>query len=256
MGIRHYLALGLSSYLLFLIISLPAALPWSAIRVDPSVLVLEDMTGTIWSGRVGRMTLFHFVLGPLQWKVRGDSLLDWAPRVDFSLDGDQDFHLRGSIIPAFMEMSLRIKDLTFSSPIASLTPITVRVPVELTGHVEAHIKDLAVDRRGWIVAIDAGGRVQDVVIGPPWKKVLGGYSLEAMLGVDGEALVRIKDRDGALRTLLVAKIFADGRYQLRGTLSAGRTMDTQLANLLKEWFGFDRDRVFPVRSAGHINDYL
>ncbi|MBF0139351.1 MAG: type II secretion system protein N [Magnetococcales bacterium] len=256
MGIKSYLALGVLSYLFFLLVSIPASLPWSFLKVDPGLLVLDDISGTPWSGRVGKVVVVHFALGPLTWRLHGDTLLDLAPRVDFSLEGDKGFHMKGSGIAAVREMSLKVKDLTFSSPIPALTPIMVRIPVELTGQAEAFIKDLAIDRRGWIVAIDAGGSLKDVAIGPPWNKVLGGYSLEAMLGVDGEALVRIKDKEGAIRTLLVAKIFADGRYQLRGTLSAGNAMDNQLANLLKEWIGFDRERIFPVRASGHLNDLL
>lgn len=251
MGTKSYFALGFFGYLYFLLSSLPIGLVWPLLRVDPAVLRLEEISGTPWSGRVGTVVLAHFELGPLQWKVRSDLLWKLMPQVDFSLDGLGGVHMQGSVAVEKGPV-VHIKDFIFKSPLASLSPLMVRVPVELVGHVDGRVNHLVVNSEGRVVAIDAGGTLMDIKIGVPWQKDLGGYVMEAMLGIDGEVFIRIKDSDGVMKTSLILKIYHDGRYLLRGNLRAGKKMDEQLANILKQMMGFDRTKDFPVRESGSL----
>ncbi|HIJ84058.1 MAG: type II secretion protein N [Magnetococcales bacterium] len=255
MGIKGYLSLGVMGYLFFLVSSLPASLAWSWIGVDSGVLTLEEISGTLWSGRATRVVAAHFNMGPFKWKIRWDKVFKLSPQVDFVLEGKDGFHLHGAVALA-AGPTLHIKDWVFSSPLSSLSPLMVRVPVDLTGQLDAHVDHLAVDREGKVVEISAGGKLMDFAVGVPWDKPLGGYGLEAVLGVDGEVLIHIKDVEGAIRTALVLKIYHDGRYRLRGSLSAGKKLDDQSAEFLKQWIGFDRAKLFPVNTEGRLGDLL
>lgn len=251
MGTRGYLALGVSGYLFFLLSTLPAGLVWSWLAIDPSVLVLGEMSGTPWSGTAGRVVVAHFETGPLHWRVSPESLLRLAPRVDFSLDGPDGLHLQGAVVGE-KELILNVRNLTFVASLEGLTPLRMQLPVDLLGRVALRIDHLAVNREGRILAIDAGGNFEDLMIGVPWDKKLGGFTLEAELGVEGEVLIHIKDVHGVLRTALVLKIYPDGRYSLRGSLKGGKDMDDQMANLLRQWIGFERNKQFPVRIQGYL----
>ncbi|MBF0630443.1 MAG: type II secretion system protein N [Magnetococcales bacterium] len=255
MGIKGYLALGAASYLFFLLASFPASLVWSWLAIPPETLVLEEISGTPWSGRAARVVVAHFEMGPLQWRLRTDSLWHLAPQVDLTLAGGENLHLRGSV-KGEPEMILTLQDLVFSSPLSSLSPLLVRIPVDLTGQLDFQIKQLAINREGRIIAIKADGTLNDLAVGIPWDKALGGYAMEAVLGIDGEVLIHIKDIEGVVRTALVLKIHPDGRYLLRGSLRAGKNMDDSLANLLKQWIGFERNKTLPVRAEGHLGGFM
>lgn len=254
MGIKGTLWLGLAGYLFFLVSSFPASLAWSWLRVDPGVLVLEEISGTPWSGRAARMIVSHFEMGPLQWKIQAQSLLKLTPQIDLDLKGKDDFHLRGSVMMD-KALTVHVQNMVFSSPLSSMSPLLVRIPVDLEGQIELHVDHLAVDN-GKVVAIQANGQVINFAVGIPWDKALGGYALEAKLGVDGEVLLHIRDVEGVVKTALVMKLYSDGRYMLRGNLRAGKGMDDQMANLLKQWIGLDRGKALPVRVEGNLGSYL
>lgn len=254
MGIKGTLWLGLLGYLFFLAASFPASLAWSWLRVDPGVLTLEEISGTPWSGGAARIIAAHFEMGPLQWKIPIDSLLKLTPRITLDLKGKDAFHLQGSVM-VDKALTVYVQEIVFSSPLSSMSPLLVRIPVDLVGQLEVYVDHLAVDD-GKVVAIRARGQLMNFAVGIPWDKALGGYTLEAKLGVDGEVLLHIRDVDGVVQTALVMKLYADGRYVLRGSVRAGKGMDDQMANLLKQWIGLERGKVLAVRVEGNLGSFL
>jgi hypothetical protein len=75
---------GLLAYLLFLAVGFPAQRGALFLQQQVDGLVLQSVTGTLLSGRAGRLQLQSIDLGPVSWSVRPAALL--RGRLEYHLD--------------------------------------------------------------------------------------------------------------------------------------------------------------------------
>ncbi len=75
---------GLLAYLLFLAVSFPAQRGALLLQQQVDGLVLQTVTGTLFSGRAGRLELQGIDLGPVSWAFRPAALL--TGRLEYRLD--------------------------------------------------------------------------------------------------------------------------------------------------------------------------
>lgn len=78
------LAAGLLVYLLFVLVSFPAQRGAAFLQQQVEGLSLEAVTGTLFSGRAGRLELQGLDLGPVGWSFRPAALL--RGRLEYRLD--------------------------------------------------------------------------------------------------------------------------------------------------------------------------
>ena len=118
---------------------------------------LEDLSGTIWNGHAGKLSLRGQPLGQVDWQLHPRPLLDKKRNADFVLTGD-GLSAKGNFEKAGADTDFR--DLAFHAPAALAAQFAHVTGVTPTGDVEGSIPHLAV----------YGGVMTDVQADVQWHK--------------------------------------------------------------------------------------
>lgn len=178
-----YAALGVACYLLFLIVTVPAAwLSWGIARLSEGDVVLTGSEGSVWRG--GATLLLPYLgpsaLGRLEWSVQPLALLAGRLQYRLRLDGT-DAQARATLRPGLRRLGVR--DLEAAAPAGFAA--RVYAPVSLfapTGQVRLVCPELEISRNSMhgtaiLTWENAGGRFTG-------EAPLGDYRLE--LAANGE----------------------------------------------------------------------
>ena len=90
-GWLRLLLLGIGAYLLFLVVTFPAALAYRAIEERLNGISLSGVSGTVWSGSARRLQAGNLRLQNVRWRVRFWPLL--TGRAELAL-GSRDEEMR------------------------------------------------------------------------------------------------------------------------------------------------------------------
>jgi general secretion pathway protein N len=225
----HYFALGLASYVVFLVVLLPAGwVSWGIARLSDGMVLLDDGRGTIWHGR-GQLFVLDgkgqaHDLGRTEWRINTLQLLLLRGQALLQASGPQsDVFATLRLTP--WGLSLRDTRLSASAELASAfyAPASLFAP---QGLLRVRTNRLVFDRSGlngnaeiyWDKAGSALSSVQP----------LGDYRLD--LSANGkDATLRLTTVEGALDFSGQGRwqVLGDGQLQLTGVAQAKR----QLADL-------------------------
>ena len=171
--------LGLATYLLLAIVTLPASLILS--RLPPSVAT-AGVEGTVWNGRAQIVQIAGVQIGSVSWKLHALPLFAGRVRADLKVtrrDGFIDTRLS-------MPMSggpLSLSNLTGSLPLAALPPSVA--PGGWTGIVNARLEQLEL-ANGWPTQIEGTVEIENLT-GPARRPVnVGSYKATFPPGTAGD----------------------------------------------------------------------
>ena len=210
-----YAAAGLAAFLVFLVALVPAN--QLARRLPPAV-VLDGVSGTIWSGQARALAIEGHPLGTLSWSCSPWRLvvLEWSCRVGLQPPGGD---LAGEFSGGF-DGSLMGREIRGHAPIGNFEGIAT--PRGWTGTLELELEELRVIARRPQSA--AGTLYLRGLRGPgPRGERLGDFELVVGEGSVGGATLngRLRDLGGPLHVRGAIELFEDGRYLLRGDAAPG-----------------------------------
>ena len=215
LGLKGWL-LGLAAYLIFLIAALPATYlnSWVGKRF-PSVS-LSDVSGSVFSGHAAALRVGQSGLGAVEWNF------DWlAP---FTLTLGYHFHLHddardldGRLDAGFG--SLHIRDLKGHIPVSSLDAWSPLPTHSLSGSLVLDLKQVQL-KAGRLQSATGDMELDDGSISWPAPFTLGSYRMDLTPAAAGGVSGEISDVASPLKLHADLSLGADGRYQLKGILSA------------------------------------
>lgn len=199
------------------VVLLPARLVLEKAMPANAPVQLEDVSGTVWKGRAGRVLRNGDDLGVLGWKVHPRSLLSGVIDADVILDGPV-YRGQGRVARAG-DGTLRMSDVDASFPASRLEPMLDIPALNLLGQVEVKLDTLELQNNRVPTALKGSARWRDAAVSGQEQATFGtlvaefgplpGGGFGGTLGDEGGPLAA----EGEFRTTLLG-------YEARATLRA------------------------------------
>ena len=217
---RRLVILGLTCYIIFLFVTLPASFLTKYIL--PSVqaartVKLQSVHGSIWNGHASNARVSSFNLGKLDWNLSAWGLL--VGDVDLNLKvRNEESRGSGHVSLGFGGATIA-NDVEVSFPSEILQPLMYGLPISISGDIRGTIEELVFIKNQ---TLNANGRVvwQSAALRAPQNIELGDF-LVALTPHNTGTKIKITDENqGPVQTEINIKLEGNGRYSLNGWLKA------------------------------------
>jgi hypothetical protein len=188
--------LGVAAFIVFLIISAPAAILTSTIEQFSKVR-FQSVSGTLWNGgaRGIKAPSITTDIGPVRWNIKPLSLLLGRLSLDIELGSMSPLtHLRGNAsISASLFGTVKIRDAAFSAD-ADWVFTQAVLPIAGDGVVELNIEHLHTDRKQPLPEIKGALHWRNAAVNYPQFYSLGEYQVQLAHRPEDGALDHIEGR--------------------------------------------------------------
>ena len=226
----RWLAFGLLAYVVFLVLTFPAArvyVYWKAQDDAPAGLALAGISGSVWNGRADMAVIDGQRFQAVTWQLHPWAILTGRVAADWSLKVDDGFG-RGEAA-AGLGGGLTLDAVEAKLPIAQLPGRTLAA-LRPSGTLNLNLRDVEwdgaalVSATGRLVWSGAGvNLIQDLA--------LGDLALD-LETTDGEVKGVLADAGGPLEATGLLTLKADGSYEFTASLAA-RGNDPKLLQALR-----------------------
>jgi general secretion pathway protein N len=242
------LALGLGSYLLFLLLNIPAqqALGWA---MQGQALTLTGASGTIWSGEADRASFNHIPLGQLKWRFSPLSLL--SGRVGYAIELQDAGEKLSGILQTRLGGSYRLRNLQGLILADRLPQLMQQHQIRITGKIDLDQVDLDISNKR---LASATGRIrwQAASVSSPLALKVGDLQAEITTEEDGSIKAQIKNLGGTTVIKAEAGLNTDGNFRIDGSVKPGNGADPGLSSALQAIGRKKPDGSFQLKYAGKI----
>lgn len=224
----RYLAIGVTVYLLVLVVTLPAEHIRKSIEARVADLALHAVSGSVFSGQARQLVYQGLDLGAVRWQFRPHALL--LGRAEYHIElTHPDNHGRGDIgiTPGGRvygrELELELlpdRIINHYSPVAVTTSGELRLVIESLD-ISAGLPRNLYGSVAW----------QDAAVLEPVDMVLG--QVEVSLQTSGEGLAGTVTRGGVLGASGNLALLPGGRYRVNLVLRPGNDVSTETLELLE-----------------------
>lgn len=242
----RFLALGAGVYLLILLTTFPAARAVNLLEQQVTGLALQSVSGTVFSGKAGRVVHDGQELGPASWSFRPAALLLGRIEYRVTLDGPlfQGSGYLGTALGADMIAHDLVGELQPDPLVNSHLP----VPVETAGTVTLALDTMKV-RDGFAAELSGIVRWTEAAILEPVALSFG--KVEVNLVSSGDTItagISSTGADTAVSGDLV--LLAAGEYRLQLLLKPGPETDPGFADMLEAYGKPQPDGAFLITDSG------
>ncbi len=242
------LLLGIGSYLLFLVVTFPAAYAYKAISGRLNGVSLSGIEGTLWSGSARHLQAGKIQLQEIHWQVRFWPLL--MGRAELALDSRD----KGMNFETYLGSTLGgkryLRQLQGRFPVAAVQRMTpYPVPV-LDGELVFEGVDVAL-AEGKLVEGEGVARWQNAAIKMGTPIPLGSFSLE--LKTEGQQIGgQLRDTGGPLQAEGSVAVTPDGAYHFKGVFTP-RDGSSDLARKLRMLGAPDASGGYTLEYSGKLS---
>ncbi len=236
------------AYIVFLIMTAPAALSYAKLRPRIAPLNLSDVSGTLWSGHAGSLSYAALHLTDLNWSMHPFGLLLGRLESGLTLN---DSALHGSVtLGRTLGGTLYLTDLDGEAELPALQASgLLKIILPITGQAQFALSRLRYSD-GKLIAAEGTIDVKHAETLVP-QLALGDFHVQ-LETLQAGIKATLSDRGGALRAQGVAMISPDGRYQFNGTFSPRDPNQTNLLQYLRMMGPMGKDGRVSVNTNGHI----
>ncbi|HEY4368558.1 MAG TPA: type II secretion system protein N [Steroidobacteraceae bacterium] len=224
------LALGVTAYLVFALVTLPASLFTS--RLASSGIHAVGVTGTIWNGRAQMVQAGRVNLGSASWKLHPLALLTAHLSTDLELTRTDGFVKTALLLSP--SGRLQFTQLTATVPLSALPPAFF--PGGWSGTLNLRMADLTIDH-GWPAS--ATGTIEAVDLTGPARKPANVGSYKIAFPAPGQAAGKdalvgaLTDMGGPLQITGKVQLKTDRSYLIDGLIAATPAAPRDVANMLQ-----------------------
>ncbi|MET0026580.1 MAG: type II secretion system protein N [Candidatus Thiodiazotropha sp.] len=223
--------LGVGTYLLFLVINLPAqhALGWLSSDTERLPFTYGRIKGTLWNGKMEAMSLRKVPLDKLSWDFAPTQLL--LGRLGFDV---QITHLgqtlQGTLSQGFSG-DIRFTGVTGQLPAELITPLIGLAGIDISGQVSLDDANFNLEDQR---LVQAEGRVlwRGSAITRPFPLKIGDLQAQVSTNPEGQVLMQIKDMGGPTGVDGEVSLATDGNFQVNGHIKPGADSDPSLGKAL------------------------
>ncbi len=220
--------LGVAAYLVFLVAALPASYITHWATSHLSGVQLDDVSGSVFSGRAEELRVGTRSLGAVEWHF--DWLAPFTASVGYRFHlHDQDQDLDGRVDKGFG--SLHLRDLKGRVPVASLDTWLPLPTHSLSGSLLIDLKQVQL-KAGHLQSATGDLELDDGIMSWPTAYTLGSFRLDLSPASDGGVDGQISDVASPLKLQAKLGLTPEGAYHLSGILAARDQGDAATRSLL------------------------
>jgi len=207
-----YLLFGLFSYLLFLMIRLPAGMAYGWLEGKMQPAALSSLEGTLWSGRAAELHFRDAMLGEVEWSFSPSSLFNAGLGFSFILSGEQ-IHAEG-------ETGITIDGAPYFSPLEGIVDARLLERVlqfnlgRVKGDIEYQMESLDLSQEGHISSAFGQFIWKEAAIAQPLGLELG--DVEFSVVTEESDIIIDFSGEGALTIDGRVIVEPDGRFTVNG----------------------------------------
>jgi len=235
----RYSLLGISGYLLFLVVQFPAIHAYRFARepLHSAVpqLQLAGIDGSVWSGRVESLVYRKALLGEMSWKLSPLSLLIGEAQIDTLLQSKNGY-MQSEVSTPLGGGLVELIDTKGQLPINELTRFTPYMPVALDGTVSVDLGKVTVAGDGQLLRAEGTVIWHQAKMSAPQVLAFGDLQVTLHTETEGQVSGDISDRGGPLKVKGTLNLSPDRSYVLKATVAAAPEAPATLVKSLG-WLG-------------------
>lgn len=241
-----YLALGLASYLVFLVATVPAKQAYGLLAPRLAPLALYDVEGTLWSGRAAAAIFRGLRLESVAWDMQLLPLLRGRTQAQLTFrTGDGDGSAQ---VGRRLDGALYLGEVVTKLPAAQVAPLLPANPVRVGGTLDIKLAELILDSDG-VERVRGTVDWKGGTVLAPQPVTLGDFSVtfaDTEQGVEAQ----FRDGGGPLEAKGTLRLTPDGGYELKGALAARNSAPPELNQALQFLGRPGPDGKIPVAYTG------
>lgn len=243
-----WLLLGLASYLLMLIATLPMRPVYDLFATKMAPLSLQGVQGKLWNGQASAVHYNNIGLGSINWSFKPTELLSGQFGFDF-INQDNQTHSTG-IAGMSMFGKTYLDNVSGHAPASNLYKMLGSYPLNLSGKILYDIQQLRLNNN--VVELIQGTMTwQKAAIQAPFPAELG--TIEVQLSSEQEnMLLQISNKGGQLGVQGSVKVLKDKRIQSDIRIIPRKNADPGLVNILRSFGKADRSGTITIIYNGYI----
>ncbi len=210
-----YIALGVLAYGAFLVATFPAEQALNLMRDQLKGVYLQNVSGTVWRGRVARLQIGDQAFEHVSWSVSPLSLVSGVLGLDVTFDGAG--RSGEGEVRLGADGSIGLRDFHGNVAMMDIDQLLGIAPVKLGGLLQLELENLDVLGKS-LKAADGVVRWQEAEVKAPMAMELGNFVVTLKstdAGVEGV----VKDEGGPLQVDGVVKLSQEGHYRFTGHIA-------------------------------------
>ena len=249
MRTRYYILTGFIAYIIFLIVSVPAA-PVISMLDKKVPAAISNVSGTLWNGRAGKIsTPRKITLTDVEW-----SFLPWHLLLaSVAIDVDADFYDEplSARLSTGIGRSLDIDNLDLLLGAADITPM-IALPIgELSGEFQFKI-DSATLKQGEVPRVDGTIIWQQAAVTIAETAQLGNVTIRANEDDASPLTANVSNKGGDISLNGVLTTTDQGDYSLRITMKPNDTASDNLVSSLAMFSKKQRNVEYILNNKGNL----
>ncbi|HED17261.1 MAG TPA: type II secretion system protein N [Gammaproteobacteria bacterium] len=243
-----WLLLGLASYLVILIATLPIRPVYSLFAASLAPLNLQGVQGKLWNGRATRVYYNKLSIGSISWTYRPTDLLSGHIGFDFI---NQDHLTRTSGTAGISLLGQPyLENVDGYAPASNLYKMLGSYPLSLSGKMQYTLNQLRLNNNQ-IGLIQGSMTWRNAAIQAPFQARLGTLELQ-LSSEQGNILIQISNKGGQLGLEGSIIIQADKRIQTDLRITPRKNANPGLINVLRSFGKSDRSGHITIKFNGYI----
>lgn len=152
-------AIFLSSYLAFLVATMPLVLLINTIKL-PNNISMDSVSGSIWQGEIAQVSMNNNQIEQIKTQLSFWSLLSLSPKVQVSFGDAMSTGAEGKFTLTVSSNHLLLEDVEFFMSANDIAKqIVLPIPVVAQGNVELLLTELRLNISGKLICEQAQGKV-------------------------------------------------------------------------------------------------
>ena len=255
---RRLIALGLITFLIFLLLSAPASLITNLLTRQTG-MEFTSTSGTIWHGHAKQITGPNIAIGPVEWKIRPWYLLRAQLAADILIHkGSSSDDVAGSLwLSAGLPASINVRDANLNADAAWVFSVAA-IPIAANGRFYVRMPHLRA-RAGTLPQVEANINWRQAGISYPHEYNLGTYSvaIRHQPETDPQFIVAtVSDENSMLHVNGQAKIDQGGAYQLDLNVSADSVAPLAISRVLPMLGNQQSDGSVQIKRNGNLSEFM
>ncbi len=243
------IAIFLSSYVVFLVATMPLALLINNIELPKSIYI-DTVSGSIWQGEIAQVSVSNNQVQKIRTELSFWSLLSLSPRVIVSFGDATSAGAEGKFTLTVSSSKLQLNDVELfvsANDIAKQLPLPI--PVTAQGNIELSLTELILDRSEKLVCQQAQGQVSWIrsgVVALDNNIKLG--KIRAKLDCEqGDLIAKILPKNNLGLSFTTRLSLANQKASGQGYLKPGAKFPAQLKSALSFLGRPDNQGRYPLR---------
>ena len=200
----------------FLITNLPASVVISSVSL-PKNISLSSVSGTIWSGKAGNLTLSGINLGSVKWNLHPLNLILAELSADISILNNTQY------INTELKLSysgkVELQETRFSIDLTSLQPLTYGMPFSYSGKISGYFPVSYFYKNNY-VGLNGKLSLSTIEMISPQQQYFGDFTVDFRAEKEGATSGKIKDSVGVINLNGQLMLKKDGEFNLSAKLAA------------------------------------